>query len=427
MFGFLKNINPFKSKQINYYAGVVPTSEATYAPRDYDNFAREAYMKNWVAYRAIDMRAKSIASVPWYVMKKNAEGDPEVIENSPWNDLLSRPNPFQSRQMFFYTLASYWLMSGNSYIARTRLSGGNNQGAVRELHCFRPSQIKIDVNPATGQVVRYVYQQSISRQLIYDVDPVTLNCDMLHLKLFNPIDDIYGMSPIDPGGRSIDTSNSATDWNKGMLQNQARPGMLMMFERNLSDAQYNKLKKDLREQREGPKNAGLSLILEGAKDAKPYGFNPTEMDFIDGDRDTSRKIAAVFGVPGQLIGILGDSTYANYEQARQVFWEDTIIPDLNMIKEELNAWLFYNDNSGIYFDYDLDQVPALEGKRESMWKRANESKFISVNEKRELVGFDPDPAGDIILISANEIPLDSDLSVTEELPGDEDIDDQSQN
>lgn len=407
--------NPFRRKQISTYAGVVPGSEATYAPRDYDNFAKEAYMKNWVAYRAIDMRAKSVASVPWYVMKKDAEGKPQIIEDSPWNLLLSRPNPWQSRQMFFYNLVSYWLLSGNSYIGRTRLSGGNNKGLVRELYCYRPSDIKIEINKITNQVTRYIYQQSLTRQLIFDVDPVTLACDMLHLKLFNPLDDTYGMSPIDPGGRSIDTSNSATDWNKGMLQNQARPGMLMMFERNLSDAQYNKLKKDLREQKEGPKNAGLSLILEGAKDAKPYGFNPTEMDFINGDRDTSRKIAAVFGVPGQLIGILGDSTYANYEQARQVFWEDTIIPDLNMIKEELNSWLFYNDNSGIYFDYDLDEVPALEAKRESMWKRANDSRFITMNEKRELVGFDAVDGGDVVLISANEIPLDADLDVEEGL------------
>jgi HK97 family phage portal protein len=411
--------NPFRRKQIGTYAGLVPGGEPSYAPRDYENFAKEAYMKNWVAYRAIDMRAKAVASVRWYVMKKDAKGKPEEIENSPWNLLLSRPNPQQSRQMFFYNLVSYWLLSGNSFIGRTRLSGGMNKGLVRELYCYRPSDVKIEIDSATNQIVRYIYQKSLSRQLVFDVDPVSQQCDMLHLKLFNPVEDIYGMSPIDPGGRSIDTSNSATDWNKGMLQNQARPGMLMMFERNLSDAQYNKLKKDLREHREGARNAGLSLILEGAKDAKPYGFNPTEMDFINGDRDTSRKIAAVFGVPGQLIGILGDSTYANYEQARQVFWEDTIIPDLNMIKEELNAWLFYNDKSGVYFDYDLDETPALEAKRESMWKRGNESKFITINEKREMVGYDAAEGGDVILVSTSEIPLDADLTVEEELPEDD--------
>ena len=37
---------------------------------------------------------------------------------------------------------------------------------------------------------------------------------VLHLKLFNPLDDYYGMSPLEAARAAIDTHNAASAWNK---------------------------------------------------------------------------------------------------------------------------------------------------------------------------------------------------------------------
>ena len=290
MFDFLKRK---KEKSSGAYSGAAYLSggTASWAPRDYDNFAKEAYLKNIVAYRCIDMIAKSVSTCPWYLMIDGTDG-PIQNDNDDFNLLLKRPNPFQSWQSFVYNVISYLLLSGNSFISRVGLSSGTNKGKVRELYCHRPTQISIKKNDATNKITSYVYQQSASIIKQYDIDPITYQCDMLQIKSFNPLDDIWGLAAVEPAAREIDTNNAATDWNKGLLENQARPGMLLMFERNLSDMQLNRLQKDVRDGREGAKNAGLTMILEGAKDAKPYGFSPTEMDFIEGNRDKARMIAS---------------------------------------------------------------------------------------------------------------------------------------
>jgi HK97 family phage portal protein len=198
--------------------------------------------------------------------------------------------------------------------------------------------------------------------------------------------------------------------------------MVLLFERNLSDTQYGRLSKDMREKREGASNAGKTLILEGAKDVKPYGFSPSEMDFIEGNRDKARMIASAFGVPAQLLGIRGDQTFANFEQARTIFWEDTVIYYLNLIKAELNAWLFDNDDQ-IFLDYDIEDIPALAYRQEVKWKRANDASFITTNEKREMTGYGVVEGGDDILVQASLIPLGQEPEMPEEPPATDDDED----
>ncbi|GAG59846.1 unnamed protein product, partial [marine sediment metagenome] len=63
----------------------------------------------------------------------------------------------------------------------------------------------------------------------------------------------------------------------------------------------------------------------------------------------------------------------------------------------------------LFFDYILDDVPALALKRDMLWKRAQESDFLTLDEKRELVGkekYEPtDDPGSMIFIEASKIPI----------------------
>jgi HK97 family phage portal protein len=217
-------------------------------------------------------------------------------------------------------------------------------------------------------------------------------------------DDWYGMAITEPAARKIDTANAADEWNKKLLDNEARPGMLLMFKEKISDIQYRQLKKDIRENKEGAANAGKSLILEGATDAKPYGFSPSEMDWIKSNTELSRSICIAWGVPPQLIGLPDSQTYANYQEARLAFWEDTMFFYLNFFRGEFNNWIF-GDDEKLFVDYILDDIPAMQVKRDQLWDRAQNSTFITENEKREMVGYETIDGGDVVLVPANMIPL----------------------
>jgi len=85
---------------------------------------------------------------------------------------------------------------------------------------------------------------------------------------------------------------------------------------------------------------------------------------------------------------------------------------LSYMRDELNNWLFTNEDA-ISLDFVLDGVPALEPRQTEKWKRAQESEFLTINEKREMVGLDSIDDGDVVLVQASMIPLGTELEEDE--------------
>lgn len=419
MFGFVKKI--FKRNDEKQYGLAITDYDgiAVWPKRDYENFAKETYLKNLISFRCIDMISKSIRSLDWYIYKKTDKGREKIQHEL--SQLLIRANPRLSWHQLTYDVMAYLLIAGNAYISRIAPNTGPNKGKAKELYVLRPDLVKINVNPNTKEIISYVYKaDSISENQVFEVNPITGECDLLHIKFFHPTDAYYGASIVEAAAREIDTNNSAIEWHMNLLQKQARPGLMLIYERMLGEEHYKRIKKDIKENT-GAENAGGTLILDAIKDAKPYGWTPTEMDFIEGNRDKARMIAAAFGVPAQLIGIKGDQTFSNFEQARLVFWEDTVIPYAKLIRNEINNWIFGVEQNE-FFDFNLDNISALDIKREAVWKRIQDSNFISDNEKREATGYEEINAGKVLWKPAAQVPIevdsnpseDTDISVEEE-------------
>jgi phage portal protein BeeE len=114
------------------------------------------------------------------------------------------------------------------------------------------------------------------------------------------------------------------------------------------------------------------------------------------------------------LGIPGDNTYSNYAEARLAFWEDTVIPLLDLVAADWNAWLAAPD--GLELRPDLDQVPAIVEKKARLWEMANASTDLTINERRELKGFQPIDGGDVVLVQSSQISLASAIEPIAPLP-----------
>ena len=89
----------------------------------------------------------------------------------------------------------------------------------------------------------------------------------MHLTLFNPLDDYYGLSPLEAAACAVDTHNAAARWNKALLDNAARPSGALSYEPAdgavLSADQFKRLKEELAQEFSGSGNAGRPMLLEG--------------------------------------------------------------------------------------------------------------------------------------------------------------------
>lgn len=402
---------PFSKKESATGAAMVMTpGQAAWSNRNYKSFAEEGYQKNVVAYRSIARVSEAVASVRWNVWRGEAE-----LTDHPLIELLERPNPMQSGAEFFQAVTGFLMIAGNSYIERVRVGSD-----IRELYPLRPDRMKV-IPSNSGFAQAYQFCGANSKTVKWDVDPKTLQSDILHLKTFNPTDDWYGLAPIEAGAFAIDQHNESMQWMQALLQNSARPSgaLATKDDKELSDEAFVRLKAQIEQQYSGAKNAGRPMLLEGGLSWQQMGLSPTDVGIIDAKYSASRDVCLAFGVPPQLLGIPGDNTYANYAEARLAFWEDTILPLISRIAGDLNGWL-----SSLYGDIeirpDLDHVPAIVDKRKTLWEMADKSTDLTINERRELKGFEPIEGGDVILVPSGNINLsDAARPLIDDLPTDD--------
>ena len=128
------------------------------------------------------------------------------------------------------------------------------------------------------------------------------------------------------------------------------------------------------------------MLLEGGLDWRPMGFSPSDMEFLKTKEGAAREIALAFGVPPMLLGIPGDATYANYQEANRAFYRLTVLPLATRISAALGGFLSGFAGEALELKPDLDQVPALATERDTQWLRIGRADFLSDAEKRVLLG-----------------------------------------
>lgn len=368
--------------------------QPVWTPRRYDSLADEGYQRNVIVYRCVNLIARGLASVPWLLYERQKHVEHE-LEKHPLLDLLRTPSPRHAESAFVESLVSYLLLSGNTYIEAVF----NDLNQPQELYPLRPDRIK--VIPGHGGVAT-AYEYSVGgHKKVIPVDPLSGSSSLLHLKLFNPLNDWYGMSPLEAASGAIDQHNAVAGHNLSLLQNGGRPSGAFMIRPtangySLTDEQRQSLREDIRSVYEGSRNAGRVIVLEGDFDWKEMGLSPKDLDFIEGKNLSAREITQAFGVPPMLAGVPGDATFANYKEARFHLWEDTILPLLEFLVAEFNLWLTPYFGQNLRLGYDIDAIPALAPRREAAWAKVNQAGFLTLNEKRQALGYGPLPNGDTL-------------------------------
>ena len=354
--------------------------EPVWSSSDYGTLAREGYSRNPIVYRCVRMISEAAALVPFLIQD-------DGIEHSthPALDLLMKPNHHQAGQSFLERIYGHLLVSGNAYIEMVTLND-----VPRELYALRPDCLRM-VRDDNGWPSAYEYSVNhrTRRFTIGEREPEPI----LHLSLFNPLDEFHGLPPLSAAHMAFDIHNASGHWNKALLDNSARPSGALVYgaadHQNMTDEQFSRLKRELEDGYSGASRAGRPLLLEGGLDWKAMGYSPKDMDFLQARNGAARDIALAFGVPPMLLGIPGDNTYANYKEANKAFWYQTILPLVGRTCGSFENWFSSIFGAPFTLTYDPDRIEVLASEREATWKRVQNADFLTNNEKREAVGYQP--------------------------------------
>ncbi len=374
--------------------------------RRYKDYAKDGYQENAIVHRCVQLISNSASAVDLCVYS----GDTK-LDNHELISLLARPNPLQSGVEYFASLYSYLLISGNSYILRDTESFT----PPRELYLLRPDRIEIKASESIIPTSYNYVIDGITRN-VYPVDPKTGSGQIKQIKLWSPLDDFYGLSPIGASAYNIDQHNLAGMHNVALLKNGCTPSGMLKFEptdetgmsTQLTDDQRARLLEDLEFRFQGTHNSGRPMLLEGNFSYQQLGLNPKDMDFLELLNLSAREIALCFGVPAQLIGIPDSQTYSNMETAKLALYEETIIPLLSRVESDLNEYLAPLYSGDLSIRYDLDSIPAMAEKRRQIYDNVTQgvnAGIITRNEARERLGLEEVSGGDDLYIPSNLFPI----------------------
>ena len=353
------------------------SGRVVWSPRDTVSLTRTGFSGNPVGFRCVRLIAEAAAALPLVLQDRDRRYDVH-----PLLELMTRPNPGQGRAELLEALYGQLLLSGNGYVEAV-----GSGGVPAELHVLRSDRMSI-VPGADGWPVAYDYAVG-GRTHRFDMsghpDPIC------HIRSFHPQDDHYGLSPMQAAAVAVDVHNSASAWSKALLDNAARPSGAIVYrgtdgQGQLSPDQYDRLVSEMEAHHQGARNAGRPMLLEGGLDWKPMGFSPSDMEFQKTKEAAAREIATAFGVPPMLLGIPGDATYANYQEANRAFYRLTVLPLATRVTAAVSHWLSTHLGSQVDLRPDLDQVPALAAERDQQWRRVGEALFLTAAEKRAILG-----------------------------------------
>ncbi len=354
------------------------SGRVAWSPRDVVSLTRNGFLGNPVGFRAVKLIAEAAAALPLVLQDRERRYD-----EHPLLSLVQQPNPAQGRAELFEALFGQLLLTGDGYLEAVAAE----DGMPLELHVLRSDRMSL-VPGADGWPIAYEYAVGARKHrfdMTAEVQPIC------HIRSFHPQDDHYGFSPMQAAASAVDVHNAASRWSKSLLDNAARPSGAIVYrgadgQATLTQDQYDRLLDEMASQHQGAANAGRPMLLEGGLDWKPMGFSPADMEFQKTKEAAAREIAVAFGVPPMLLGIPGDATYANYQEANRAFYRLTVLPLATRVTAAVSGWLTRFSGEAVELRPDLDQVPALSAERDNQWRRVSEASFLTDAEKRALLG-----------------------------------------
>lgn len=355
-----------------------------------------------VAMACINRIAAAVASVPLGVDL----GDGQLAYEHPVSERLQNPKSQGGAAGLFRQVAASLATCGRAYVHGVGSPIPNSPPAA--LYFLRPDRLHRRLT-SDGQIAFYDYA---SPKGSVRLAPSTV-CEIKVPWLSD--DPAMALSAIDEEAHS----NLTPAWDglalyQGMSRlvrkildnNGGMPGVLFWSSQTgepMAPDQREEVRDFFQRFRAGGDRYGEMAFVDAAGGSLGYLKTVVDVGSLNVQESqiaAAREICAVFGVPILLLSIGQDATYANQAEARRYFWLDTVVPGyLTPICDALSAWF------RVGIAADLNEVPALADYRNSQAQSIAAMDYLTINEKRAMVGKGPIMGGDILMTSPAMMPI----------------------
>lgn len=286
-----------------------------------------------VVYGCVNLRASTIASLPFQLLRSDGKGYSEATDHPYFKLLTKSPNPFQTNYTFWHWAVTQLDLHGNAYIQKIR----RNDGVVGELIPLNPSYVEVNIDTDTGKPW---YKMVLNGNTVTFVDD-----NIIHLKGYTH-NGIYGLSVVEHFRQLFDGYLELEQAGTQIAKNAAKPSGIISHPANVKEEELTKLKAAWAAGFSG-KNSGKTAFLPNTykPESLPAGMSAQDAEYISQRQFTAQRIASdLFRVPLHMLGLTTSPTYASVEQMAIEFAQYTITPIVTNIEQQIQKNLLGEDD-----------------------------------------------------------------------------------
>ena len=354
---------------------------AAWSARDTATLTRVGFLGNPVAFRCVKIIAEAAAAVPVVVQDADRRFDAH-----PVLDLLAAPNPGQGGAALMESFYGHLLLSGDGY-----LEAAGEVAVRRAARALRAALGPDEGGAGAGRLAgRLRVQRRAAQKHVFDMRQDRV--PVLHVKSFHPQDDHYGLSPLHGGGERDRRAQLGEHLVEGAArQRGAAVGGDRLQGRGRAGGAGARTSMrgwstSWRRTTRGRATPGGRCCSRAGSTGSRWGSRRRDMEFHRTKEAAARDVALAFGVPPMLLGLPGDNTYANYQEAHRAFYRLTVLPLVAKTLAAMSGWLPAFYGAAFQVKVDDDNVPALAEEREALWRRITAAGFLSDAREAALLG-----------------------------------------
>ena len=322
-------------------------------------------------------------------------------------DLWQRPNPYYGRRTMEKAVGLSLKVDGNAYIYKVR----DRQKRVVQLWWIPHFRI-MPTWPQDGSKYIDGYKVRLD-SLVVDL-PVE---DVIHIRDgIDPWNERLGLAALRANLREVVTINYESSYTAGILMNGGVPGVVIAPDPAAEGLRPNKddatrIKERFNDEF-GTANdrAGGVMVMAGAYKVTVLGFSPEAMRLDRLPLNAISRITASLGVATMSLGLPDPGkTYSNLAEANRASW-GSIVAVQELVAETLRYQYlpeFGLDPKTNVWEYDYTQIQELQESLDAVHTRTRDdftANIIRQNEAREILGYEPDPDGDVFAYELTAAP-----------------------
>jgi HK97 family phage portal protein len=192
-------------------------------------------------------------------------------------------------------------------------------------------------------------------------------------------------SPLESLQWTIALSDAMSRHLVAYFQNSARPSGVLELSQMPDDRELAIMREEIAQLYSGAENAGRPLITSGKWQSMSEGTNYA--DLVELARLSREEVAAAYGIPPPVMGILDRAIKSNVAELREMFLRDVLAPHGSEFTDEIEAQMIEPNPawSGLTAGFDMSQqlMPDLEAF--AIASKDLKSVF-TINELRRMAG-----------------------------------------